>query len=146
VQITQSAFASLTGDIVDFWSLGRNSYWNDAHSRVIDAILAKVRDGTRVIYVPGNHDEALHDYLGASFGNIRVMNPKAEMFALINGYDATKDAASANKLLLGLLKAELDKYTSKDKNCHFIHPDDAAAGSMAPFARPVCGYLGNILG
>ena len=62
----------LVGDIVDFWSLGRNSYWNDAHSRVIDSILAKVRDGTRVIYVPGNHDEAFRDYCGLILAGVEL--------------------------------------------------------------------------
>ena len=54
----------LVGDIVDGWRLKRNWYWDDAHSRVVDAILHKVQDGTRVIWIPGNHDEAFRDYCG----------------------------------------------------------------------------------
>jgi chromosome partitioning protein len=65
------------------------------------------------------------DVITRTFGQIREMNQKAEMFALINGYDATAEAAPRNRLLLDLLKNELDKYTSKDKKCKFIHPDDA---------------------
>ncbi len=63
----------LVGDIVDFWSLKKSSYWSGAHSRVIDAILAKVRDGTRVIYVPGNHDEAFRDYFGLVLAGIELL-------------------------------------------------------------------------
>jgi UDP-2,3-diacylglucosamine pyrophosphatase LpxH len=63
----------LVGDIVDFWSLRRNSYWNPSHSRVIDAILAKVRDGTRVIYVPGNHDEAFRPYCGLVLAGVELL-------------------------------------------------------------------------
>jgi chromosome partitioning protein len=65
------------------------------------------------------------DVITRTFEHIRAMNQKAELFALINGYDAASDAALRNKLLLDLLKTELDKYTSKDKKCKFIHPDDA---------------------
>src|SRR5262245_59978623 len=63
----------LIGDIVDFWSLKRNPYWTGAHSRVMDAILAKVRDGTRVVYVPGNHDEAFRDYCGWILAGVELV-------------------------------------------------------------------------
>ncbi len=65
------------------------------------------------------------DVITRTFHQIREMNQKAEMFALINGYDATADAARRNQLLLTLLKGELDKYTRQDNKCKFIHPDDA---------------------
>src|SRR5580692_5037740 len=47
----------LVGDIIDGWQLKRRWYWNEAQSRVVAEILAKVDNGTRVIFVPGNHDE-----------------------------------------------------------------------------------------
>src|ERR1700712_2787903 len=47
----------LVGDIVDGWQLKRRWFWPEAHSRVVHEILRKVDDGTRVIFVPGNHDE-----------------------------------------------------------------------------------------
>ncbi len=65
------------------------------------------------------------DVITRTFGHIRAMNSKAEMFAMINGYDATAEAAPRNRLLLDLLKTELDKYTSIDAKCKFIHPEDA---------------------
>ena len=65
------------------------------------------------------------DVITRTFEHIRAMNAKAEMFALINGYDASTDAAKRNGLLLTLLKCELDKYTSEDNKCKFIHPDNA---------------------
>ncbi len=65
------------------------------------------------------------DVITRTFGHIRAMNQKAEMFALINGYDTAADAKERNRLLLNLLKGELDKYTRKDNKCKFIHPDDA---------------------
>jgi len=64
----------LVGDIVDFWRLKRSWFWSAAHSRVIDAILAKVRGGTRVIYVPGNHDEAFRDYCGVLLAGVELLS------------------------------------------------------------------------
>ena len=57
----------LVGDIVDGWQLKRRWYWNEAQSRVVAEILAKVDGGTRVIFVPGNHDEFARDYAGRHF-------------------------------------------------------------------------------
>src|SRR5579862_3574514 len=48
----------LVGDIIDGWQF-RNWYWDEAHRNVLDAILFKAAHGTRVIYIPGNHDEDL---------------------------------------------------------------------------------------
>jgi chromosome partitioning protein len=59
------------------------------------------------------------------------MNKKAEMFALINAFDASPDAVRRNGLLLGLLKNELEKYTRNDPKCKFIHPDDAKIRTSA---------------
>jgi UDP-2,3-diacylglucosamine pyrophosphatase LpxH len=62
----------LVGDIVDFWSLRRGLYWPQLHSNVLRAILGKAKHGTRVIYVPGNHDEQLRDLTASCFGMLEV--------------------------------------------------------------------------
>jgi UDP-2,3-diacylglucosamine pyrophosphatase LpxH len=62
----------LVGDIVDGWQLKRRWYWNAAQSRVVHEILRKVEAGTRVIFVPGNHDEFARDYCGLLFAGIEV--------------------------------------------------------------------------
>src|SRR3546814_6302867 len=49
----------LVGDIVDGWRLKRSWYWTAAHNAVVQELLRKARKGANVIYVPGNHDEAL---------------------------------------------------------------------------------------
>jgi UDP-2,3-diacylglucosamine pyrophosphatase LpxH len=63
----------LVGDIVDGWRLRRSWYWRQTHNDVVQKVLRKARKGTRVIYIPGNHDEALRDYLGRHFGGIEVV-------------------------------------------------------------------------
>lgn len=64
----------LVGDIVDGWRLKRTWYWPPSHNDVAQAFLRIARAGTRVIYLPGNHDEFLRDYLGTHFGGIEVLN------------------------------------------------------------------------
>ncbi|MBV1707342.1 MAG: UDP-2,3-diacylglucosamine diphosphatase [Hyphomicrobiales bacterium] len=63
----------LVGDIVDGWRLKAGWYWPQEHNNVVQKLLRKVRKGTRIIYVPGNHDEFLRDYVGLNFGGVEVM-------------------------------------------------------------------------
>ena len=62
----------LVGDIVDGWRLKRSWYWRQEHNDVVQKLLRKARKGTRVVYIPGNHDEAGRDYCGLQFGGIHV--------------------------------------------------------------------------
>jgi UDP-2,3-diacylglucosamine pyrophosphatase LpxH len=62
----------LVGDIVDGWRLTRSWYWHESHNAVIDEILRKADAGTRVVYIPGNHDEAFRDYVGLCLGGIEL--------------------------------------------------------------------------
>jgi UDP-2,3-diacylglucosamine pyrophosphatase LpxH len=62
----------LVGDIVDGWRLKRSWYWNQSHNDVVQKLLRKARQGTNVIYVPGNHDEALRDFTELQFGGVTV--------------------------------------------------------------------------
>ncbi len=64
----------LVGDIVDLWYMQHGFAWPQACNDVLRAILTKARRGTRVIYVPGNHDEMLRVHRGTALGNIRVVN------------------------------------------------------------------------
>ena len=62
----------LVGDIIDGWQLRRHWYWPQAHNDVIQKLLRKARKGTRVIFIPGNHDEFARKYLDHNFGGIDV--------------------------------------------------------------------------
>ena len=62
----------LVGDVVDVWSLRRSFFWPQIHNNVLRTILGKAKHGTRVIYVPGNHDEEFRDLDAAVFGNLEV--------------------------------------------------------------------------
>ena len=60
----------LVGDIIDGWKLRNGWYWPQAHNDVVQKILRLARKGVKVIYVPGNHDEAARDFIGHRFGNV----------------------------------------------------------------------------
>jgi UDP-2,3-diacylglucosamine pyrophosphatase LpxH len=62
----------LVGDIVDGWQLRSSWYWPQPHNDVIQKLLRKSRKGTRVLYIPGNHDEAARQFVGQSFGEVDV--------------------------------------------------------------------------
>ncbi|HEX7637735.1 MAG TPA: UDP-2,3-diacylglucosamine diphosphatase [Burkholderiaceae bacterium] len=62
----------LVGDIIDGWQLRRSWYWPQAHNDVIQKLLRKARKGTRVIFIPGNHDEFARRYVEHEFGGIEV--------------------------------------------------------------------------
>ncbi|MGE4429637.1 MAG: UDP-2,3-diacylglucosamine diphosphatase [Sphingobium sp.] len=64
----------LVGDIIDGWRLRKGWYWPDSHNEVIRRILKMAHRGTRVVYITGNHDEMLRDYVGLGFGGIDLMN------------------------------------------------------------------------
>ncbi|MGO9471893.1 MAG: UDP-2,3-diacylglucosamine diphosphatase [Rhodomicrobium sp.] len=62
----------LVGDIVDFWRLRREVRWPVSHDEVVQTLLEKVREGSRVVFIPGNHDEVLRSYCGMNFGGIEI--------------------------------------------------------------------------
>ena len=55
----------LVGDIVDLWWMAqRRAAWDAAHNRVVEALHALARDGTELVYVPGNHDRPVRRFCG----------------------------------------------------------------------------------
>jgi UDP-2,3-diacylglucosamine pyrophosphatase LpxH len=62
----------LVGDIVDVWSMKKTMFWPQTHNNVLRTILGKAKRGTKVIFVPGNHDEVFREFDGAVFGNLEI--------------------------------------------------------------------------
>ena len=63
----------LNGDIVDMWSFTK-SYFPAAHMNVLRQIIKMSNLGTRVIYITGNHDEALRKYSDFILGNFELVD------------------------------------------------------------------------
>ncbi len=71
----------LVGDIIDGWSLKSRWYWPVTHSTVIQKILRKSRHGTKVIFIPGNHDEFLRPYVDIDIGDITLLRDDVHVTA-----------------------------------------------------------------
>lgn len=71
---TRCDYLFLVGDIIDVWQMKKRLFWPQAHNDVIRTIMGKAKHGTRVIYVPGNHDEIIRDFSGTVLGNLEVHN------------------------------------------------------------------------
>ena len=70
----QPEYLFLVGDIIDGWLLKRKFRWPQSHTNVLRKILSYSKNGTKVIYIPGNHDEFMRDYDDLHFGNIEIHN------------------------------------------------------------------------
>lgn len=71
---TESEYLYLVGDIIDFWKLESGGFWPHINNHIIRNILKKVRTGTKVIYIPGNHDEVMKKFSGSKVRGITVQN------------------------------------------------------------------------
>ncbi len=83
-----ATYIYLVGDIIDGWQLRKTWNWSQLHNDVIQKLLRKVRKGARVVYVPGNHDEFVREYIELEFGGITVLR------------DAVHESADGRKLLV----------------------------------------------
>ena len=63
----------LVGDIVDGWKLRSGWHWPQAHNDVVQKILRMARKGVNVVYVPGNHDDRVREFVGVHFGGVVVV-------------------------------------------------------------------------
>src|ERR1700756_820958 len=62
----------LVGDIIDGWQLRKKFYWPAAHNDIVWRVLKRARRGTRIVYVPGNHDEMFRQFTGLNFGGVEI--------------------------------------------------------------------------
>ena len=64
----------LVGDIIDAWALKNSWYWPQLHNDVVQKILKKARNGTKVFYISGNHDEIVRKFTPITFGEVKIEN------------------------------------------------------------------------
>jgi UDP-2,3-diacylglucosamine pyrophosphatase LpxH len=69
---TDSETMYLVGDIIDGWRLKKKFYWPAAHNDIVWRILKRARRGTRIVYIPGNHDEMFRQFTGLNFGGVEI--------------------------------------------------------------------------
>jgi UDP-2,3-diacylglucosamine pyrophosphatase LpxH len=69
---TDSEVMYLVGDIIDGWRLKKRPYWPASHNDIVWRILKRAKRGTRIIYIPGNHDEMMRQFSGMNFGGVEI--------------------------------------------------------------------------
>jgi len=119
----------VVGDLIDVWALRRGIYWPQSHNDVIQKLLRAGRKGTRVIYIPGNHDEFIAGFHG-HYGAVEVM-PRA-----------IHETADGRKLLI-IHGHELDAVVQNIKFLAFI--GDVGYSLLLKLNGPV-NYLRQKLG
>jgi UDP-2,3-diacylglucosamine pyrophosphatase LpxH len=81
----------LVGDMIDGWQLKKGWLWKQSYNDVIQKLLRRARKGSRVVYIPGNHDDFARQYVGHRFGGIEVcrdtihVTAKGERLLVIHG-------------------------------------------------------------
>lgn len=76
IRHTESDYLYLVGDIIDGWALRQSWYWHQLHNDIVQKLLRTARKGTKVTYIPGNHDEFAREFLEQHFGGI-LIKPRA---------------------------------------------------------------------
>lgn len=71
----------LVGDIVDGWRLRKSWYWHAEFDQVIRAILDLAKNGTEVVYIPGNHDEMFREWLGLEVAGVKLLGEAEHLAA-----------------------------------------------------------------
>lgn len=69
---TDSDTLYLVGDIIDGWRLKKSWYWPPRHNDIVRRFLKRAKRGTKVVYIPGNHDEAFRQFAGLNFGGVEI--------------------------------------------------------------------------
>lgn len=101
---TTCDYLYLVGDIIDIWQMKKKLHWPQAHNDVIRTILGKAKHGTRVIYIPGNHDELLRDFDTTLLGNLEIRNEsihetgRGKRFLVIHG-DEFDNVVKSSRIL-----------------------------------------------
>ncbi|HEU4618850.1 MAG TPA: UDP-2,3-diacylglucosamine diphosphatase [Gammaproteobacteria bacterium] len=116
----------LVGDIIDLESLRRSFYWPTSHSEALRLLLEKSRAGTRVIYIPGNHDDELRALAGLRVGNIEIAREtvhttrSGRRLLVLHGdeFDAVVRGRSVGVLLGGLACRAL---LALNRFVHWLH-------------------------
>lgn len=72
LQSTESEFLYLVGDIFDLWKIKQSLHWTETKNQILNCVFEKAKQGTKVIYVPGNHDELVRGYLGNTINGVQI--------------------------------------------------------------------------
>ena len=76
----------LNGDIVDGWALNRGTKWKKQHTKVISKLL-QLSNTTRIVWIRGNHDEFIQEFIGTHLGAIEIREDyKLDIYNTMESY------------------------------------------------------------
>ena len=94
LRLVDCKYLYLVGDFIDGWELKFRWYWRDDYNVLIQKLLRKSRKHTKVIYISGNHDEFIEQFVGMRFGTVilarEAMHTTADgkKYLVIHGHQA----------------------------------------------------------
>lgn len=74
LKLYEPQYLFIVGDFIDGWLLKKRFFWNQHHTNLLRKVLTYSKNGTKVIYVTGNHDDFLRDFTPFKMGNIEVVD------------------------------------------------------------------------
>jgi UDP-2,3-diacylglucosamine pyrophosphatase LpxH len=72
LRLVDCKYLYIVGDFIDGWELKYRWYWRDDYNVLIQKLLRKSRKETKVIYITGNHDEFIEQFVGMRFGSVTM--------------------------------------------------------------------------
>jgi UDP-2,3-diacylglucosamine pyrophosphatase LpxH len=94
LRIVDCKYLYIVGDFIDGWELKFRWFWREDYNTLIQKLLRKSRKQTKVIYISGNHDEFIEQFMGMKFGSVtiarEVMHTAADgkKYLVIHGHQA----------------------------------------------------------
>lgn len=80
----------ILGDLIDLWAIELHPTWPPENTELLSTLITLAKN-TNIVFIPGNHDEALISYAGMTFANIRIkteveyISVKGKRFLLCHG-------------------------------------------------------------
>jgi UDP-2,3-diacylglucosamine pyrophosphatase LpxH len=94
LRLVDCKYLYIVGDLIDGWELKYRWFWRDDYNVLIQKLLRKSRKHTKVIYISGNHDEFVEQFIGVRFGSV-IMGRQAihvgadgKKYLVIHGHQA----------------------------------------------------------
>src|SRR5690606_5097989 len=135
----------LVGDVVDFWAMKRHFLWPESHQAVLRKLLALAATGTRVVYIPGNHDEYSRELCGNTLLNIEILAaaaPGTRVVYIPRHHDEYSREVCGNTLLKLEILAEAIHTTANGKRLLLLHGDQFDHAVRCGLMHRLAGDLG----
>ena len=62
----------LVGDIIDQWCKGRKWHWPTENDLILQNLVEKSINGTKIVYIPGNHDDSFRKWAGRTIQGVEI--------------------------------------------------------------------------